>query len=448
MDQNYPLAAWERKLSDGAFRLLVTGLPGGGKTSVLKRLYVSLALSGVVEYLTDNADELVVLMTDKLKGSGVPVRSISMKYADGVGLRLGKLLATEAGRIRFCWKMIPNVKGDTAPFWANSARVILLRLTTALFKLSKGKLFLADIIRVAEIQELTSIVCVQAEMRDPYRSHGDNNSKRDVHTTLVSNLIHLSLFAAVDLRIDEKQRIDLPLKNGVLVLEMPDTFAKALSGLYPFLLDTIGDDYLSRQSTKPVLYGIDEYPDYEPIDCIARIARRGRKSGISLALSHQELSFVHDRYSRDVAEGILGLMTDKIFFAQGSATSAEWASAALGETESLQQLAPMSTDGSNKTISTSVVMRRNCLPNELQNLEMPDFDKDELTGWAVLSATRKTKRIVSKFTCKFRDAVVLNGPPIDRPLRSPTAQEMPKLQQDDLPRLGIKKTDEITELLK
>jgi hypothetical protein len=445
MDLTFMLAAWVYHLCQLPIRLCLTGVPGSGKTSIVKRVYTALFKNGVTGYVTDNADELVTFFKEKLKGTGIPVHAISMQYLDGVGVHLAPLLKSEADRIRFAFKLIADVKGDTSPFWNTSARLVLLAIVTALYKLSDGKFFLADIVRTARNQKLTSLICLQAKMPDPYASFGNNDSKRDVHSTLVSKLLPFSLYAAVDLRCPV--RIDLPLESGVLVLEMTDTYVDALSGDYAFKFDTLADIYLSRQSLDPVLFGLEEHRDYK-LDCIGRVGRRGRKSGISIILTQQEISGVYDRYGKEVADELMGLMDYKICLRLGSPTTAEWASSYLGKTESLQDISPLSTDGTNKSFSRSVIMRANVLPDELRNLPMSSYAKDTVEGWVNFPPPADDQPgITSRFTCKFKDAVTLKDKPLARERRPLWHQEMPKFEYDDMPRLGVFLSKKVKESL-
>ncbi len=433
------LASWNLTHDRLPLRLLITGLPGSGKTALLKKLKLDLALAGVVLYETDNADESASYWKDKTRGKNVPVHVISMKYTDGCGLNIGPMLATEADRQRFAWKLVPEVKGDTAPFWNNAARLAIENAAFILWLLSGGTMMLADIIRVASNQPLHSALCPLAGQPDFYAAYGNNDSKRDVSVTAITKLKPLAIFAATDLRCAE--RITLPLTQGILVIEIPDTFVNSMSGITAFIFDTLGDHYLSRQSSTPVAFLIDEFRELGALDCIDKIGRRGRKASVSLVLTMHEVQGVYDRYGQDRGEELLGLMDHKLFLRAGSPSTAKWASSYLGETEVLQEVRPNSTDGSNKTISRSVTMRPNVLPDELRRLPMPNYAKDTLTGWADFPDE------TTKFTCTFKDAVTLSKPPAPRQLRPDSHQVLPRLDAADLRRLGVKYTPEILALL-
>jgi hypothetical protein len=433
------LAAWDIAHADLPKRILVAGESGGGKTSVLKAFIAPLPSMGVVTYLTDSAGEMVDYFRVK-SGPGVPIYPVGMKYADTVGINSAALTTTEADRQRFAQKFFPDIKADPAPFWNNASRLALENAMHALDVLSKSTALLADVVRVCLNPPLQTILSGMAGLGDPYALYGNNDSKRDVQVTLATKLKPLSLFAAVDLRCTK--RISLPITEGVMVMEMDDTFSTALSSVYSFIFDTLSDRYLSTQSTDPVAFIVDEFRELEPLDCIQKIARRGRKSGITLVLSMHEINGIYDRYGKDNAEELLGLLNHKIFLRIGSPSTAKWASAYLGECEVLQNIAPMSTDGSGKTYSRAVVMRPNVLPDELRRIPLPDYAKDKLQGWADLPDE------TAEFQCKFRDDVTLTKRPPSRTLRPATDQLLPKLTRADLQRLGIPTTPSILEVLK
>ena len=411
------LASWNLAFDRLPLRLLITGLPGSGKTALLKKLKVDLARAGVVLYETDNADESMGFYRDRK----IPAKCISMRYTDGVGLNIGPMLATEADRQRFAWKLVPEVKGDTAPFWNNAARLAIENAAFVMWFLSGGTMTLADVIRVASNQPLHSALCLLAGQPDFYAAYGNNDSKRDVSVTVITKLKPLSIFAATDLRCAE--RITLPLTSGVLVIEIPDTFVNSMSGITAFIFDTLAEGYLSRQSSMPVAFLIDEFRELGVLDCIDKLGRRGRKAGVSVVLTMHEVNGVYDRYGKERGEELLGLMDHKIFLRCGSPATAKWASGYLGETEVLQDTRPVSVDG---TTTRSVTLRPNVLPDEVRRLPMPSYAKDTLTGWADFPDE------TTKFTCSFRDAVTLSKPPAPRQLRPDSHQVLPRLGADDL----------------
>jgi hypothetical protein len=435
------LAAWDLWAGDFPKRILVVGESGSGKTALFKRFQKFLPDMGMTVYLTDNANEMTNFYRVNLPAS-IPILPISMKYGDGVGLDIAAMLPTEADRQRFAWKMVPDIKGDSAPFWNNAARLVLENSANTLHTLSPKKYLLADIVRICMKPALQSVLSKLAGLGDPYELFGNNDSKRDVQVTLFTKLKPLSLFAAVDMRCTKRITLPLSVGPGVLVMEMDDTFSTALSSVYSFIFDTLADRYLSTQSTDPVVFVVDEFRELQPLECIEKIARRGRKSGVSLVLSMHEITGIYDRYGKDKAEELLGLLNHKIFLRIGSPSTAKWASSYLGECEVLQNIAPLSTDGSGKTFSRSVTMRPNVLPDELRRIPLPNYSKDTLHGWADLPDE------TAEFVFKFKQDVNLPRNPAPRPLRSPDDQILPRLTADDLRRLGISITPSILEALK
>lgn len=100
---------------------------------------------------------------------------------------------------------------------------------------------------------------------------------------MLSKLKPLSIFVALDLNC--KSRIDIPIDDGVLILEWSDELAPAMGPMYAFLLDTIGERRLAEQIAKQEALIVDEFRILMPLECIENIARRGRKSGVSLFLN-------------------------------------------------------------------------------------------------------------------------------------------------------------------
>jgi hypothetical protein len=420
-------------------RLLLTSGSGGGKTSIIKRLAQEMAKTGYVIYCTDNADELVVLMRDKMRGTGIPIRCVSMKYSDGVGLKISPMMATANDRQLYAKKIVGESKGKD-DFWIAWATILLENVAHVLSKMGSAEELFADHVRILLKPDLHSALSVQAGLGDPYQIFGNNNSKRDVQATLTTKLAPFGIFAAMDMRC--KERVTLPITEGFLVVEMTDQFMGSLSGIASFIFDSITDAYLSRQSSEPVAIVIDEFRELAALDCIDKIARRGRKSGMSLILTMHEIMGVHDRYGKDRGEELMGLMDEKIFLRIGSPTTAKWSSENLGEIEVVEDVAPRSTDGKNTSYSRRVYMRPNVIPDELRRLKRSSYKDDEITGW--YDGPDETV----KFTCKFRDAVTLSKSPAPRQLRPASHQELPRLDESDLKRLNIRVTQELRDLLK
>jgi hypothetical protein len=426
---------WKFGFDKLPLRLLLAGLPGSGKTAIFKALETEMVLSGAKLLKTDNADESVDFFKEKVKGKNIPVRAISMKYADGVGLNIGHMLKTAIDIDRFAWKVIPAIKGEQAPFWTNGARMLFKDAIIICQKFGGEKMYLADAIRIALNPPLHTAIAQVTNRRDPYLLYGENNARRDMQVTLATKLEHLAIFAATDLRC--KERITLPLDKGILIIEIPDRFTQAMSGVTSFIYDWISDELLSRQSMEPVVFSIDEFRDIEALECIGKIARRGRKSGLSLLLSMHEIGGIYERYQQNHAEELMGLMNHIIGLRIGSPMTAKWLSEYMGATEELQQM----RQGGNNEISRSIVMRNNVLPDELRRLPLANYAKDEITGWADFPDE------TFKFTTRFKDAVTLAKTPTPRQLRPDSDQDLPLPTKEDLQRINIPITPFLESLL-
>ena len=138
----------------------------------------------------------------------------------------------------------------------------------------------------------------------------------------------------------------------------------------------------SKSDTRRTWIFLDELRHAGRFDGLSGLAVEGRSRGVCLVLGTQDVEGLRAVYGDKEAEELLGTVGLKALLRLASATSAKWASDVVGEQETVETTASVSSGpgGGTQSQSEQRVKREAVLPSEF--LDLPPTDPaNGLTGY-------------------------------------------------------------------
>lgn len=426
--------------------ILITSESGGGKTSLVKKLLSDVLALGEPLLTIDTADELTDFIEAKApRGMHIPISRIDAHCRGGWAIDFAPVLTTETRRQQFSRKLCVEVKGDPQPFFRQMTRIVLQTGMRILHLSKPNEWTLADLIRIATRRYLLSALAklVPLSGGDPYAELGQTDAARDVAGTVASILQPLAIYAALAERCSQRvspTALASPGAKGAMILVWRDKAEAALEGVYSFVLDLLAEEKLAHQSNERLWILADELRSLQPLECIPKIARRGRKSAICMVVSMHEISGMRDRYGKDRAEEMLALLKHKVFLRIASPETAKWASEYLGTTEVVEDIPPLDPGNKDTAWKRSVKDRPNVTPTELRRLPVANPVADRIEGYVDFP------EVTAPFTCPFMADVRCPAAPIREEVPADWEILRP-MAEADLARLNLPNTKAVREAL-
>jgi hypothetical protein len=435
----------------GVLGVLIAGIPGAGKGLLIKVLLRSILNlmdgRGVHRVVIFDIAREMPRFVSAFAPAHVNIWILDPFDARCTAIDYARMLRTAADFLNFATRMVPSTPRNPQPFFEDSARLLFMRTLQLLNHCSPGNWELIDPCKILRNKALARALFQRFPAFSDAITHlTDNDAARSVYATLLAKLGPLEPAFACLAKAKEKRTVEeFMASEDVWLMGMDDRNAEACATLYAHLFDAFTDRALSQVTfdQKHWLF-LDELRALRPLQCVTKVATRGRKSGCCM------VSTIHDRfgmyhvYTRDVAEELFACHAYHLYLRLGSPDMSSWASANLGECDCIERLTTKSGH-----VHETVTRRRNVSPSELENLPPADYAGDLVSG-AV--RTPDPNLPPAFFTCTFRDDVDI--PNDGRPLmknfvpRPASDQDVEAFTLDDLMRLNLPDTPEIRKTIK
>ncbi|MBX9578673.1 MAG: type IV secretion system DNA-binding domain-containing protein [Gemmataceae bacterium] len=332
---NVPLGRW-RDPWDYCLGVVIAAIKGAGKTSLIKRMVNYVLKIGDPVWLIDTGDRWAEHLT-KTAPAGTPVRRISPFTLGGLGIDFAKFLTTRARILAFAKKVIPE-NLDKNPFFPSNAQLVVMHAIFLLNRMAPRRWTLRDVIVLSCNRPLFLALRNQPRYRrrvsDPLAPFAGGRSARDVIGTVISHLLPLAIFAAMNQRTPAQvSPLDGLADGGVTVLEWNDEFAPSLEKVYALFVELLAMHRLARPlSNKRIWLLLDELASLAPLDCVDKLGQRARRSGVCFLFSLHTVPALWERYGKDRANNILGLMGIKLFLrTSDDSDTLQWAAGCVGK---------------------------------------------------------------------------------------------------------------------
>ncbi|MBL8812274.1 MAG: type IV secretion system DNA-binding domain-containing protein [Planctomycetaceae bacterium] len=287
--------------------------------------------------------------------------------------------------VEFCYTLIPPTS-EPQQFFNDASRHCIYGVIIS-FQLSGISWTFADLIRVLSSPRILRHVLKRHWETAPISSYylSEKRLRANVLATIASKLLPFGPIAACWDRATSKFSLSQwAVSPMILVLGSSDISRTPVQTLNRCIFKRAADITLEQpdSETRRTWFGIDELSDAGKLDGIVALAKKGRSKGACLSVAFQSIAGLRDPslYGPHLTEEFLAQFGHKFVGRMECASSAEWASALVGDQE-VNQKSYSYTTGQHPTSTTTIqkVTRRGVLPSQI--LDFPPCNLENgLTG--------------------------------------------------------------------
>jgi hypothetical protein len=431
--------AGDRHLDHFALGLMIIGMKGSGKTSVLYRVLNQAWTRGHASIGIDTGDFMYERAAIRLP-KGVPLFRHNVTRKDGLGIHLAKLCDTEPRAITVVDKLVQSDPSGRNEYFVANGKAILLAAIRVLNHFARREWLPGDLCWVATNRRLLIALCeaTNGVVFNPLAALGRSTSANDVMGTAQAAILPIVPYAALCDHLELHDPLEVVReRTGVVSLEWADNISPALEKMYAVVMDVCGEEALSARKPKaPIWFNCDEIRSLARMKFLNPVALRGRRAKANLIITVHEIEGMFDRYGPNAATELMNLMGLKVFLRIGGYGTAEYAAKCLGKIELIQTV-QQEHGGSSR----SVIEKFNVEPSKLMALPYPDVANDNVEAYCVMPDRR------GPFSTKFlADTTLPEEPDFGEPCPSEWYTPRPRGERD-LERLGMPLSDPILAAL-
>jgi type IV secretory pathway TraG/TraD family ATPase VirD4 len=362
---------WDLKLPISAEikHMLILGKTGSGKTNTLNQMLVEVRRRKKKALVYDvKGDYLAKFYNPEtdLIFNPVDMRCVGWNIFNEVESVMDLVVIANA--------IIPSAPGNTDPTWYNVPRDILygILLYCWLSKRRTNK----DVWQVLCMgtKEISEILNYTQGAERAYVGLGDPTTK-----TAQNLMMMVMQFAKVfeflqhiDGDFSIKKWVESDNKNFIFVADYKDLSDILQPGNALFIeilgrkLLTLADDLKRR-----LFIFLDEFASLQKLEIIVDLLNLSRSKGGAIFIGTQDIGRIDARYGKEVRESIINACGNNLIFKVEDATTADFCSKKLGETEYYEDQKSQSYGEKSERVSTSTVKRNEklVLPSQIQALK-------------------------------------------------------------------------------
>jgi len=339
---NEELVFWAMRnlpASEAVQHFLVCGSTGSGKTTAIQLFLQSIAprFRGDRErpeqlIIFDAKSELVSLLAGL--GFAPTAENVYLLNPDderGVVWDIGEAVQTPALARHFATLLIPEEPQSNAPFFPNSARLLVYAVILALNTIAGTRWTFRDLLCALDsrrhIQAITNRHPPSARVVEPFLK--DEKHFDAILSSVASKVGAFDQVAALWHSSRNRHRFSIPeflARPGVLILSNDPVLKDSFWPVSAILLKALTHEILRGAEVREPRHWFvfDEFPAMRNVECIKDLLDRGRSKGVSVLLGTQGVEHLNEVYGRDGAEAILGQCAYKTFLRAGGPATAEW----------------------------------------------------------------------------------------------------------------------------
>lgn len=404
----------------------LAGATGSGKT-LLHRLLLQSVLPLIGQGFEHRAliydakqDLLSLLAGLRLRA---PIRTLNPLDARSVGWNLAADIETPAAALQMASTLIPDVKTDNNPFFANAARHLMAGAINALVLHANGRwTFRQLLLMMRDSEKLRTVLDRSDQTRFLLQYFEHPGTFQNILSTVLTALAPFEVIAAAWDRAEEQISLAAWLREeSILVLGNDEANRAALEAMNRLIFRRIAEMVLSQTElyepgfrSPRTWFFLDEVREAGKLDNLSRLLTQGRSKGAAVVLGFQDVAGLQAVYGKEVANELVGQCATTVILRLNSPETAAWASRVIGSHELLESRHSHSRSypsilhalpGTGASVSHGVATRPLVLESEIMDLPLTSFQ----TG---LSAY-----VISPWTGVFREH--LPGTWLKTQLRSP-----------------------------
>lgn len=407
----------------------IAGATGSGKT-LLQRLLMQSALSRIGQgdshraLLYDAKQDLLPLLAGM--DLRAPIHTLHPLDRRAVAWNMAADIKTPAAALQTASLLIPEIKTDNNPFFANAARHLLTGAINALIEQAGAHWTLLHVLLVMrDPVRLGNLLGRSDHTRFLLQYFEHTGTFQNILSTVLTALAPFDTLAAAWDRAEKSISLARWMtEESILVLGCDEANRVALEAMNRLIFRRISELVLSRpEVTDPDGYGsrtwffLDEVREAGKLESLSRLLTKGRSKGAAVVLGFQDIAGLQDVYGKEVANELVGQCATSVMLRLNSPETAAWASKLIGSREVLEtrhghsrsyHSALQTLPGTGSSVSHGLATRPLVLDSEIMGLPPTSFD----TG---LSAY-----VVTPWTGAFHEH--LSGDWLRQNLRPPEAR--------------------------
>ncbi len=374
--------------------VMIFGLPGSGKTSLITIITMSLMqlfskAPGRTRFLVLDCKLDNLAKLNSFTPAGIPIHVINPSDARSAALDLPEIFPTRSDLRQLASMMCPPVKGDSSPFFRQWVRDIIWAVTYVFQAHSKNAKanwnFLILCWTLANRPFLKWLCGLIPETKSLYKTGlgPDTDSAADIFSTIRSVIQPFIDIGLADREATETFSFsDFLTNDGVCVLGIPPKSSEVVKPLLSvFLRRLIEEAQAPSHPEDRLILVLDEIAQLDPsvTEAIIKSVAVGRSAGIHVIAATQSLEVMEAAFGQDKAHSFLSCCATIIGF-RSSRKTAEYLSHVFGNQEGFLTASSQSRGPGGRSTSTSESFhsRPVVMPEEFQNLPLADPIQDSI----------------------------------------------------------------------
>lgn len=316
-----------------------------GTTRSGKSIFMSLYMRSVLPGIRPGSDRRLCLIDPKnelhaalFADAAVQVHFLLLTDLRSSWWDLAADFTSPAAVDQLCHALVPEVQGDSNPFFTRALRELLNGVITSLNATHPKAWRLADVVHILEDSRLTAEVLGRTpQTRSKLRLMGEAKTWNNILATLETELNRLRLTAAcwsrARRRFSLKEFVD---GESIVVVGRDPKFAALLDPLNVLFFTQLCGRLLAQKDseTRRTYLVIDEVTvaggEDRALPGLRDICERGASRGTVVTIAYLSYAAMKDLY-KDAADAILGMLQNQVFLRAGDEPTAQFASKAFGK---------------------------------------------------------------------------------------------------------------------
>jgi len=303
--------------------------------------------------------------------------------------------------VQFCNAVVPDVPGDSGPFFTKAIRSLLGAVISSLNVTRPGAWDLADVVRILESRTYTEQVIGRTYgTRAKLHFMTEPRTWANIQATLETVLDSLRIMAAMWSRASQVFSLrEFLQKEAILVLGRDPKYAALLDPINTLILTQLFGLLLSQSDsqTRRTYLVIDELTvaggEDKPLPGLKDVCERGAARGVVVVVAYQSYADVKSLY-KESGDAVLGMLQNRIFLRVDDTTTAEFASKAFGKSRKWIKITSDGTTWSGNSSSSHTVSdhyhEEDVVPYEKFFELSPASPEDGITGYWLSPPPRRS----------------------------------------------------------
>ena len=303
-----------------------------GTTRSGKSLLLTLYVRSILPLVTPHCDQRIVLFDPKndlhpalFADAKVPVHFLLPSDERSSRWDLSRDVTCPGAVVQFCNAVVPDVPGDSGPFFTKAIRSLLGAVISSLNVTHPGAWDLAVVVRILESRAyMEQVIGRTYGTQSKLYYMTEPRTWANIQATLETVLDSLRVMAAMWSRTGQRSfsLTDFVKGESILVLGRDPKYAALLDPINTLILTQLFGLLLSQSDsqTRRTYLVIDELTvaggEDKPLPGLKDVCERGAARGVVVVVAYQSYADVKALY-KESGDAVLGMLQNQIFLRRG-----------------------------------------------------------------------------------------------------------------------------------